>query len=579
MRHDRLGEGFMAALIALAVFAVFAPALVNGFVVWDDDFNLTNNPRYRGLSPAHLRWMFTTVHGGHYQPLSWVTLGLDHALWGMNPMGYHLTSVLLHAANAVLFYFLLRAVLPEKMTAGPTRLAAVLGALAFGIHPLRVESVAWVSERRDVLAGLFWLLTLLAYLRAQRTRDRRATWLGVSLCCFGLSLLSKAWGITLPVVLLLLDAWPLHRFADRAPGSRARVMLEKVPFALLALAGVLAAFEAQRRIPAMRTLSQEGPLARAAQASWALCFYVGKTILPVRLAPLYLLELHVDPFRPRYLAAMLVVATVTVGVVMMRRRWPWACVVWLTYAVIASPVLGVAQTGPQSAADRYTYLACLPWAALVAAAFGRAFAAGATVLPIRLTSAVVVLVVLATLTVRQERVWRDSRALWEQAVRIDPTNWVAWTNRGWARHLEGDDDGAMADYEAALRISPDYFMALNNRGYTKQIRGDLAGAAADYEAALAVYPTYADAWYNRGTVRQAIGDLKGAIDDYSETIRLSPQDPRPWNNRGWVRQRLGDLPGAVADYSEALAVAPPGGSERPIMERNLATARAQSAVR
>ena len=563
-------------IVALVVLAVFLPALKNDFVLWDDDFNLTENPRYRGLAPENLRWMFTTMHGGHYQPLSWLTLALDHAVWGMNPMGYHLTNVALHAANAVLFYYLLRTLLRLTTTAAATSLAAAVGALAFAIHPLRVESVAWVSERRDVLSGFFWLLTVLAYLRA---RDGKKTWLVASLGCFLCSLLSKAWGITLPAVLLLLDAWPLRRFADRTPGSRARVVLEKVPFALLALAGAAAAFAAQRQIPAMRTLAEQGPIARAAQAAWGLCFYVGKTVFPVGLSPLYLLELKVDPFRPGYVAAMVVVASVTGAVLLARRRWPWACVAWLAYAVIASPVLGVAQTGPQSAADRYTYLACLPWAALLAAGLAHAFDASAAVRRVTLAGSVAVLVVLAGLSVRQEGVWRDSRALWEQAVRLDASNWVAWTNRGWARHLEGDDDGAMRDYETALRISPTYFKALNNRGYTRQIRGDLAGAAADYEAVLATYPGYSDAWYNRGTVRQAIGDMRGAIDDYSQAIRFSPEDPRPLNNRGGIRQALGDLDGAVADYAAALEAAPPGVAERPVIERNLAMARAAQAGR
>src|SRR5206468_721385 len=228
-----LGRGPAAAAwmvpagIALVVIACFLPTLRNDFVLWDDDLNFTDNPSYRGLSWRQLHWMFTTVHGGHYQPLSWVTLGLDYTLWGMNPTGYHLTSLLLHAVNAVLFYHVV-VVLLRRAAVTASAGAAAVGALFFAIHPLRVESVAWASERRDVLSGLFYLATVLAYVRmaaAERTGGARR-WYLVSLACFVLSLLSKAWGMTLPIVLVLLDVYPLRR-----PPR----LLEKAPYAVLAL--------------------------------------------------------------------------------------------------------------------------------------------------------------------------------------------------------------------------------------------------------------------------------------------------------------------------------------------------------
>src|SRR5882724_6552752 len=201
-RRRTIADWMIPAGVALVAVACFLPTLRNDFVLWDDDLNFTDNPSYRGLSWRQLRWMFTTVHGGHYQPLSWVTLGLDYTLWGMNPAGYHLTSVLLHAANAVLFYHVVLALLRRAAVSGPALVlegAASVGALFFAIHPLRVESVAWASERRDVLSGFFYLIAVLAYLRMQN--GARGRWLAVSLGSFVLSLLSEAWGITLPVVL------------------------------------------------------------------------------------------------------------------------------------------------------------------------------------------------------------------------------------------------------------------------------------------------------------------------------------------------------------------------------------------
>src|SRR5919198_1470565 len=193
-------------LLTLAVFACFLPALGSQFVLWDDDMNFTDNPSYRGLAASHLRWMFTTLHGGHYQPLSWVTLGLDYTLWGMNPTGYHLTNLLLHAMNAVLVYRLIVALVP-----GVGARAAVVGALGFAIHPLRVESVAWATERRDVLSGFFFLATVGCYLRANpdsHADGGSRRWMHVALAVYVLSLLSKAITITLPAVLFILDIYP-----------------------------------------------------------------------------------------------------------------------------------------------------------------------------------------------------------------------------------------------------------------------------------------------------------------------------------------------------------------------------------
>ena len=228
-------------LIAVLTGAAFFPALENGFVDWDDEKTLLDNPNYRGLGWDQLRWMFTTFYMGHYQPLSWMTFGLDYLLWGIDPFGYHLTNLLLHTANAVLFYFLtLRLLsLPARAVPGEFALqvAAGFAALVFALHPLRVESVAWVTERRDVLSAFFLLWTILCYLRATAGAEgdsARWRWLSAAVIVYGLSLLSKAGGITLPVVLLVLDVYPLRRLGVEAgkwfgPAAR-QVWWEKVPF-------------------------------------------------------------------------------------------------------------------------------------------------------------------------------------------------------------------------------------------------------------------------------------------------------------------------------------------------------------
>ncbi len=238
------------AVLALVSFVVFVPALEGGFLNWDDDQNFVDNPNYRGLGASQLRWMFTTFLMGHYIPLTWMTLGLDYVVWGMNPVGYHLTNLLLHAANAVLFYFmalrLLRASVPGGHADGSWALTLGSGfaTLLFAVHPLRAESVAWITERRDVLSGLFYLAAVVAYLRycdgAVPEGRRTRKWYWASLGLFALALLSKAMAVTLPVILLALDVYPLRRFGGvggRRPwASSMAVVTEKLPFFLLSLA-------------------------------------------------------------------------------------------------------------------------------------------------------------------------------------------------------------------------------------------------------------------------------------------------------------------------------------------------------
>jgi tetratricopeptide (TPR) repeat protein len=556
-------------LVACLTVACFLPALRADFVLWDDDLNITGNRRYRGLSAAHLRWMFTTLLGGHYQPLSWVTLGVDHALWGMNPAGYHLTSLLLHCLTAVAAYAGLLALFARTPTSG-TYAAAALGALFFALHPLRVESVAWITERRDVTSGLFFVLTLFAYLRMQRAEGAaRRRWLLASLAAFTLSLLSKAWGITLPAVLLALDLSPLGRLPGEHGRARTRVLVEKLPWAILAAGGAVVAFAAQHRIEAMRTIADHGPLERTLQAAYGICFYVWKTLAPVNLSPLYILPDDLSITMPRFAVPLLLVVASTVVALLKRRRHPWLLAAWIAYVAILSPVLGFVQTGPQLAADRYTYLASLPLAALFAAAVARALARAPRRAPAVLAVAAAVVLLYGTAANRQTRVWHDSMSLWNHAIAVDAGNFVAWTNRGWTHQIAGDLPAAIADYTEALRLRPSYPLALNDRGFARQMQGDVAGAIADYTLAIVHDPRYAEAVYNRGTAHHGRGDLAAALADYTQAIALDPSDPRYPNNRGLVRRALGDAAGAREDFRRALEVAEPDWEGRGVIEKNL----------
>jgi protein O-mannosyl-transferase len=354
--------------VVAAVFLAFIPALGADWVNYDDPVNFQNNPHYRGLGPAQLGWMFTDI-AGHYIPLTWMTLGLDYLLWGMNPAGYHFTSVALHAVNAVLAYFFLLLLVPrfrlENVPAAWLHGAAAAGALVFAIHPLRVESVAWVTERRDVVAGLFFMASLIAYLRAVPPEpggraDRR--WLAVSAALFACSLLGKTIGMTLPLALLTLDAYPLGRLGRH---TWKRALLEKIPFLLLMAAGVAITAVAQKEAGSMsaasHTLSQMVP-----RPTHRLAFYFLKTLLPFNLSPLYPEHPPEAFFQAKFVLSFLAVAAITALLLRYRRSHPGLLAAWIGFAALLGPVIGPFQAGPHFAADRYTYLAALPFSVAAA---------------------------------------------------------------------------------------------------------------------------------------------------------------------------------------------------------------------
>src|SRR5437870_5547954 len=465
------------ALIALVTFAAFLPALQNQFVNWDDHENFLDNPHYRGLAWSHLRWMWTT-HRGHYIPLTWMTFGLDYLLWGMNPVGYHLTSLLLHAANAVVFFFLVRRILTLALPGPAERghavpVAAGFAALVFAIHPLRVESVAWVTERRDVLSGLFYLVTILMYLWACERGARGRGWYWLSVAVFVGALLSKSMVVNLPIVLLILDVYPLRRLGG-ATGwwsePARRVYVEKIPFVLLATAAAAIAVMAQLSVHAAASLAQLSVPGRVAVSAYGLSFYLWKMVVPVNLSPVYELRPPVNPWATPFLLSYGLVLVITATVLALRRRVPGLLAAWFAYIVVLLPVLGIVQSGPQIAADRYTYLAGLGWAILGGDGLlscwrsSRRSKTGTPATWLLAGIAFCVVVGLGVLTWNQVQVWHDSEKLWSHAAAIDPRSPVGQYSWGLALAQEGKLTEAIEHYTTALRIKPDYADAHINLG-------------------------------------------------------------------------------------------------------------------
>ena len=564
---DRRTPAFLAVL-CLTTFSAFWPVLSNGFVNWDDGANLTGNFDYRGFGWTQVSWMWTTFHMGHYQPLSWMTLGLDYLVWGLDPFGYHLTSLLLHGANAVLFYFvalrLLRPALSaapgENSNAGP---AALFAALFFAVHPLRVESVAWATERRDVVSGFFYLAAILFYLKAcalPRGRSARRYFRAAAACCL-LSLLSKAIGMTLPFALLLLDVYPLRRLpADPSrwsePEARA-VLREKAPFAASALLFAAVAFLAQKHTGVIARFSSVGFVERLELAAFGSAFYLLKTAAPFHLLPLYARPVHFDPWDPRFTGALAAVSAIGAGLWLSRRRRPAVAAAGAYYLITLSPVLGLVLSGIYLAADRYSYLPCLGWAALAGAAAGFAhrrlerFGKVALIFVLSL-----VVAGLVFLTNRQCRRWHDSVELWNYTLSIDPQCAPAHNNLGTALARLGREDEAAAEFSRAIGLDPEYAEAHNNLATAWVHRGKPEEAVAEYRKALQALPTYAMARDNLGAVLAAQGKVAEAIEEYRKALVIDPGDAHAHNNLGAALAGQGRLDEAAAEFRRALALSP-----------------------
>lgn len=561
--------------MAAATFIAFSPSLLNQFVDWDDPENFIANPYYRGFGWNQLKWMWTTFLLGHWVPVTWMTLGLDYLAWGLNPRGYHLTNVLLHSANAMVFYLvalrLFRAARPPEAPGDllALRLGAASAALFFAVHPLRVESVAWVTERRDVLSGLFYLLAILAYLRDAEVAVERSVrlrrWYWVSLGCFVLALLSKAITVTLPVILIVLDVYPLQRLGREAggwwsPQSRRR-WLEKIPFAVASAALVPVALVAARSAANLLTVSAFGARDRFAVSLYGLAFYLWKTVVPTGLSPFYAMKDPVEPLGAPYVVSGLLVAFVTVLTALGRRCCPALGAVWIAYIVTLLPVSGIFQNGPQISADRYSYLPSLPLAILAGAGVlacwrwskehqrGRAIALGTTGVVI------CILTILAVLTWRQVEVWRDPERLWSRALAIAPT-YVAHEHLGYVRRRQGRLAEAVEHYRTASFLRPGAADLLVQWGNTLALQGLLGEAVDRYREAVRVTPDAPGPHYHWGNALAAAGQGEQAQFHYREAVRIDPSYAEAYNSWGRVLAQQGKPDEAIAKYQEALRVKP-----------------------
>ena len=565
-----LPEHVIPLAIVLAVVAVFAVGLRNEFVQWDDPSNLVENPHFRGLAPRNVAWMFTTTLMGHYIPVTWLSFGLDYVLWGMEPAGYHFTNLLLHAANAVLVYWITRRLLAAAQpAASPTalRAGAAVAALFFAVHPLRAESVAWATERRDVLSGLLFLTSVLTYLRAAGAEGaRRRRLLAASVAAFALALLAKSIVMTLPLLLIVLDWYPLRRLSAapatwRTPQTR-RTLLEKLPFGAVAVAGAAVSYWAVAHHDYFTPAAKYPLPSRVAMALYSMVFYVSKTILPTDLSPLYELPVRINPLDSEFVLAAVAVALVSVSLVALAGRWPAGLAACAWYAIVLAPVGGLVHAGFQLAHDRYSYLSCLGFAVLFGGAVAwlvGAHASGTVRPPLFRASCAALATLLATLgalTWLQVQVWRDNDSLWTHAIIVTPECSICHDNYGAAivnreRKAPGETLIAIDHFVRALMLKPDREKPYGGLGLALLQLNRPGDAEAALRRASAKFPTDTGMLNNLGMALNQQGRFEEAVPFLRRAVALNERNIVARSNLGGALAGLGRYDEALAEFRSA----------------------------
>jgi tetratricopeptide (TPR) repeat protein len=543
---DKYRIWFVYPALIIITLAVYWRVHKFEFINYDDNQFVYQNERIvSGLTFSNTAYFFTHSHAGHWQPLTAVTHMLDCVLYGLNAGGHHITNLVLHVINTLLLLTLLR----RQMGAlWPSAFVAAV----FGLHPIHVESVAWVTERRDMLSTLFLILTIAAYFRYVKKPNTERYLLVLLL--FALGLMSKPMLVTLPFVLLLLDYWPLERL-EFSRISLGRLVLEKIP--LFVLSGISCAITVvvQTNVGTVAPVRGLGLYARFSNAIVSYVRYIIKILWPVDLAVFYP---HPGDKLPwwQVLGAAVVLAGITVWVLKISKKHKYLLTGWLWYIGTLVPVIGLVQVGSQSMADRYTYIPSI--GLFIVAAWGANDLLGAwkykrAVLGL---SAVASVAILTVLTVFQVGYWHDSFSLFDHTVKVTKENDVAYNNRGTIYYEKGEYDLAIADYNKAIEISPAYIEAYYNRGKIYNAKGQYDLAISDYSKAIAINPKLAEAYTNRGNIYKTTGRYALAISDYDKAIELNPTLAEAYNNRGAAYYVKGEYALAISDYSKAIELKP-----------------------
>ena len=550
--------------LMIITFAAFEQVRTCAFINFDDNIYVTENLYVQsGLTLKGVIWAFSRIHAGHWHPLTWLSHMLDCQLYGLNPSGHHLTNLAFHIANTLLLFLVLK-----HMTGALWRSCFV--AALFALHPLHVESVAWVAERKDVLSTFFWMLTMWAYIRyVERPKLHRYL---LALLFFALGLMSKPTLVTLPFVLLLLDYWPLGRFQLSPSGMNPKspisksinpsaqrskalyLVREKAPFFALCAASIVLTIFAAGRGEAVGTLEEYRLDTRVANALVSYVSYIGKMIWPSHLSIFYPYQEMLPLWK--VVGAGLLLISVSFLVIRFTRKLPYLAVGWFWYLGTLVPVIGLVQVGMQAMADRFTYI---PFIGLfVMFSYGVANLSGAwryrrIILSI---SAGLLLLILMIITRLQVKHWQNSITLFQHSLEVTEDNYQSHTILGVALSVQGKTQEAIDHYRAALRIKPDFLGAHYSLGAALEREGKDQEAMEHYVGALRIKPDRPEAHHNLGVLFLRQGKNREAIDHFREALRIKPDYPDAHNNLGTVLRRQGKNQEAIDHFNEALRIEP-----------------------
>jgi len=530
-------------ILTLVTLAVFWQVNQFNFINLDDYGYVTQNGHIQsGITTDGLRWALSTRFADLWNPLLWLSFMFDYQLYGLNPGGFHLTNLILHILSTLLLFWLFC-----RMTGAIWKSAFV--AALFALHPLHVESVVWIAERKDVLSAFFWMLTLCLYVYyTEKPVIKRYL---LVLFSFIMALMSKPMVVTLPVIMILLDYWPLNRFESRKDNRLLWQFKEKLPFFILsAIIAVVTIYNPDNSLP-----REIIPLeARIANAPVSFITYLEETFRPHDLAVYYPFSDQIPIWQ--VLGAILLILLVSAAVTVMAKRLPYLFVGWFWYAITIFPVLGILYISNCSMADHYHYIPSIGIAVMLAwgipLLFRREDMRKRILFPVSIT----VLTIFAVLTWMQCGYWKNTIELLNHTLKVTKGNYLMHINRGAAYDDLGQYNLAIEDYNEAMRLKPDYAEAYYNRGCVYAKLGQYQRTIENCNQSIRLKPDYVDAYFNRGSAYAELGQYKNAIDDFDKTVILQPDYLPAYLNRGYAYAKLGQYQRALENYNEAIRLQP-----------------------
>ncbi len=590
MKRNQKTYYIIAVTIALLTLLVYLSSLRNDFVgVWDDNVNIVENTHIRSLDATFFRWAFFDFHASNWLPLTWISLAMDYALWGLNPLGYHLANNVLHALNSLIVVLLIiklletanaRSSQPELRTFLSERtilVTAGITGLLFGIHPVHVESVAWAAERKDLLCALFFLLSIISYtsyansqkseVRSRQSEENAIDEAGqrhaltnkhylFTLGFFVLALLSKPMAVSLPVVLLILDWYPFRRI--RSWKTFWLAGLEKLPFIIVSGTSSIITILAQRSGESVASLEFVPLSSRVLVALRSLIAYLGKMSLPLNLVPFYPYPKNVSLLSVQYVSSIVIMIGISAAsVVAAKKQRLWFSALGY-YVVTLIPVLGIVQVGNQALADRYSYLPSLGPFLVIGLAIvwilekGKMlFRSGMIHKFISMVIGISLFFTLSYMTFRQIGVWQNGYFLWNHTIATGFESATAYNNRGLSLDDMGQRDRASEDFNRAIALDPRNYFAYNNLGVLYGKNGQYEKSIEFFLKAIAINPNHADSYCNLGLSYFNMKQYDHAMENYNQAIHLKEDFDMAYLDRGNLYLTIGNRGLAIADYRKS----------------------------